>query len=147
MDDIDRRLLQLLREDASQPLKTLAAAVSLSRSAVRERITRLEQSGVIQRYTVELAAAPSALTAIVMVRLARTPSPKIVAIIVAMPEVVRCLSLSGEVDLLVEVRGGDAAVINRVRDAIGELAGVTDVVTSFVLKRDKDVPSPEWGGG
>lgn len=43
--------------------------------------------------------------------------------------------------MLVEVSGGDAAVINRVRDAIGELAGVTDVVTSFVLKRDKDVPS------
>lgn len=138
MDDIDRRLLQLLRDDASRPLKTLAAEVQLSRSAVRERIGRLESSGVIRRYTVELAPAEGALTAILMVRLLRTPSPAIVSFIVAMPEVVRCLSLSGEVDLLVELRDADVAVINRARDAIATRPGVTDVVTSFVLKRDKD---------
>lgn len=138
MDDIDRRILQLLREDASRPLKALAAEVQLSRSAVRERISRLESSGVIRRYTVELAPSEGALTAILMVRLARTPSPKIVAFIVAMPEVARCLSLSGEVDLLVELRSDDVAAINQARDAIATQAGVTDVVTSFVLKRDKE---------
>ncbi|WP_437818276.1 Lrp/AsnC family transcriptional regulator [Sorangium sp. So ce1078] len=51
MDDVDRRLLRLLQEDASRPLKVLAAAVDLSRSSVRERIARLEASGVIRRYT------------------------------------------------------------------------------------------------
>ncbi len=39
VDDIDRRLLQLLQEDASRPLKTLAHAVGLSRSSVREEDT------------------------------------------------------------------------------------------------------------
>jgi Lrp/AsnC family transcriptional regulator, leucine-responsive regulatory protein len=138
MDDIDRRLLQLLREDASRPLKALAAEVQLSRSAVRERISRLETGGVIRRYTVELAPSEGALTAILMVKLQRTPSPKIVAFLAAMPEVARCLSLSGEVDLLVELRGGDVAAINQARDAIATQPGVANVVTSFVLKRDKE---------
>lgn len=137
MDDIDRRILQLLREDASRPLKALAAEVELSRSAVRERIARMQASGVIRRYTVEVAPAAGQLTAILMVRLLRTPSPKIVQLICGMPEVVRCYSLSGAIDLLVELRGEDVDVINRTRDRISSEPGVVDVETSFVLKQDK----------
>jgi Lrp/AsnC family leucine-responsive transcriptional regulator len=140
MDDIDRRLLQLLQEDASRPLKVLAAEVELSRSAVRERIARMETSGVIRRYTVEVAAPAGALTAIVMVRLLRTPSPKIVQLICAMPEVVRCYSLSGGIDLLVELRAAGVDAINQARDRISSEPGVTDVETSFVLKQDKAPP-------
>ena len=140
MDDIDRRILKLLREDASRPIKTLAAEVDLSRSSVRERIARLTASGVIRRYTVEIAAPPDALTAILLVRLTRTPSPSVVSRVVAFPEVVRCSSLSGDIDLLVEVSGTDVAEINRVRDLIASEAGVADVETSFVLKHDKRPP-------
>lgn len=137
MDDIDRRILKLLQEDASRPIKTLAAEVDLSRSSVRERIARLEASGVIRRYTIELARPPGSITAMLMVRLVRTPSPAIVGRIVAAPEVVRCLSLSGATDLLVEVSGADVAEINRVRDAIASEPGVADVETAFVLHQDK----------
>jgi DNA-binding Lrp family transcriptional regulator len=137
MDEIDRHLLALLQQDASRPLKTLAAEVKLSRSSVRERIARLESSGVIRRYTVELAPAASSLIAILMVRLTRTPAPAIVRRIVGHPEVVRCLSLSGAIDLLVEVSGADIAEINRVRDTIAEEPGVADVETSLVLHQDK----------
>ncbi|MEZ0472295.1 Lrp/AsnC family transcriptional regulator [Luteimonas salinilitoris] len=137
LDDIDRRLLQLLVEDASRPLKTLAAAVSLSRSSVRDRIARMEADGVIRRYTVDVAPADAGLTTILLVRLARTPDPAVVRAVVSMPDVVRCYSLSGEIDLLVELAGTDVAELNLTRDRIARLAGVTDVVTSFVLNRDK----------
>jgi Lrp/AsnC family transcriptional regulator, leucine-responsive regulatory protein len=137
MDDIDRRILELLREDASRPLKVVAAKVELSRSSVRERIARLEASGVIRRYTIELAPTSTAVLAILMVRLIRTPSPAVVSRVVGLPEVVRCFSLSGDIDLLVEVSGADVAEINRVRDLIASDPGVADVETSFVLKQDK----------
>lgn len=137
MDDIDRRLLQLLREDASRPLKTLAAAVCLSRSSVRDRIARMQAAGVIRRYTIDTAPAGTGPTAILMVRLARTPDPGVVRTVVAMPEVARCYSLSGDIDLLVELAGDDTAGLNRIRDRIATLPGVSGVVTSFVLNRDK----------
>jgi Lrp/AsnC family transcriptional regulator, leucine-responsive regulatory protein len=140
MDDTDRRILQLLQEDASRPLKVLAAAVGLARSSLRERIARLEASGVIRRYTVELAPAPGALRAFLMVRLTRTPAPAVVGRIVARPEVVRCSSLSGAIDLLVELSGAEITEINSVRDLIASDPGVADVETSFVLKQDKAPP-------
>jgi len=137
MDDLDRRLIGLLQQDASRPLKTLAAEVGLARSSVRERIERLEKAGVIRRYTIDVAV-PEGPSAVLMVRLAQTPLPSAVNAIVAMPEVFRCRSLSGDIDLLVEVAGSDIAEINRIRDRVAGVRGVTDVVTSFVLNRDKD---------
>ena len=137
MDDTDRRILELLREDASRPIKAIAAAVDLARSSVRERIARMVATGVIRRYTVEIAPTPGAVLAVLMVRLARTPDPQVVGRVVAMPEVVRCFSLSGAIDLLVEVSSADVAGVNRVRDLIASDPGVADVETSFVLNRDK----------
>jgi Lrp/AsnC family transcriptional regulator, leucine-responsive regulatory protein len=137
VDEIDRRLLQLLQQDASQPLKALAAVVALSRSSVRDRIARMEADGVIRRYTVELAPANHGIVAILLIRLARTPDPDVVRAVVSNPDVVRCDSLSGEVDLLVEIAGADVAQVNRTRDRIAEIPGIVDVVTSLVLKRDK----------
>ena len=137
MDDIDRRLLTLLEENANRSIKELAASVELSQSSVRDRIARLKASGVIRRYTVEIARASSTITAVLMVRHMRTPAPRVVQMIVEYPEVVRCRSLSGEIDLLVELSAQGMAEINRVHDRIAADPGVADVVTSFVLNEDK----------
>jgi DNA-binding Lrp family transcriptional regulator len=136
MDDIDRTLIRLLQEDASRPLKALAARVNLSRSSVRDRIARLEAAGIIRRYTIE-TAQPDTPTAILLIRLARTPDRDAVRAIVARDDVVRCYSVSGDVDLLVEVRGADIARINSARDEIALLPGIADVETSFILEREK----------
>lgn len=138
MDDIDRRLLQLLREDASRPLKTLAADVSLSRSSVRDRIARMQADGTIRRYTIDTALPRDGIAAVLMLRLARTPDPRVVRAVVDTPEVQRCRSLSGEIDLLVDLLAPDVAAINRVRDRLAQLPGVVDAVTAFVLNHDKD---------
>jgi DNA-binding Lrp family transcriptional regulator len=136
MDDIDRTLIRLLQEDASRPLKALAARVNLSRSSVRDRIARLQAAGIIRRYTIE-TAQPDTPTAILLIRLARTPDRNAVRAIVARDDVVRCYSVSGDVDLLVEVRGADIARINSARDEIALLPGIADVETSFILEREK----------
>jgi Lrp/AsnC family leucine-responsive transcriptional regulator len=136
MDDVDRQLLALLREDASRPLKALAAEVKLSRSSVRDRIARLQAGGVIRRFTIEVAPLSQA-TAILRIRLKKTPDPAVVSAIVSRGDVVRCYSLSGDIDLFVEVAGANVADINRARDEVAQLPGIVDVETSFVLKHDK----------
>ena len=137
MDAIDRTLLDLLAEDASQPLKTLAAEVGLSRSSVRDRILRLRAQGVIRRFTIEIGLADGNVGGMLFIRLAQTPDPITVQAISTRPEVARCYSLSGPIDLLVELRGQDVSSVNRVRDEIARLPGVADVETSLILSRDK----------
>ena len=57
MDAIDMQIVSLLRTNARMPLKTIAAKVKLARSTVRERLVKLEESGVILGYHARVADA------------------------------------------------------------------------------------------
>jgi len=137
MDAIDRQIVAMLRGNARLPLKTIAATVGLARSSVRERLTKLETAGTIGGYHARIVDEGT-IAAVLQLRLARTPSPDIVAAVTGMAEVARCYSLSGEIDLLVEIEAVDAAKLNSARDRIALIAGVEDVTTALILKRDKD---------
>ena len=65
MDQIDRKIVTLLAEDARRSLADIGGVVGLSASAVNERIRRLTASGVIRRFTVD--ADPDALGCPVLV--------------------------------------------------------------------------------
>tara|TARA_R110002020_G_scaffold156117_10_gene337751 strand:- start:26783 stop:27217 length:435 start_codon:yes stop_codon:yes gene_type:complete len=54
MDDKDRLIVRLLREDARMPVSQLSRRVGLSGPSTGERMRRLEANGIISRYTVEL---------------------------------------------------------------------------------------------
>lgn len=54
MDDVDKEIIALLRQNARMTIKEIAAKVMLTSPAVSERIRRLEKNGVISGYTVKL---------------------------------------------------------------------------------------------
>lgn len=98
MDPVDLRLLELLSEDARLSLKALAGAVDMSSPAVAERLRRLQERGVIRRFTVEIdaRAAGHPLEALVRVR----PLPGATAMVEtwlrAQPAVLECDRVTGE---------------------------------------------------
>lgn len=59
MDDIDRKIIDLLAEDARRSLTDIGEYVGLSASAINERIRRLVASGAVRRFTID--AAPDAM--------------------------------------------------------------------------------------
>jgi len=135
-DEKDRQILELLRADARLPLKTLAAKVGLARSTVRERLSRLEAEGTIRGYHADIADQKDGVTAYLFVRLHRTPSPGLIAILQRMPQVKACLSLTGDIDLLVEVSAASPESMNALRDRISSHESVADLTTSIVLRRN-----------
>ena len=52
MDDLDRELLGLLRDDARLPIATLAKKLRVARATVQNRLAKLESEGTVQGYTV-----------------------------------------------------------------------------------------------
>jgi DNA-binding Lrp family transcriptional regulator len=138
MDLIDRKIIDLLRQDARMPLKTIGGKVGLAHSSVRSRITRLEAAGLITGYRAQVAPEQAGgAAAIVSIQLASTPMPEVVAAIVADPAVDRCYSLAGEIDLLVEISDVSSAGLNAARDRLSVLPGVVRAQTALILKRDK----------
>lgn len=70
LDDVDRRIVEILVEDARISLKELAQRVGLSSPSASERLRRLEERGVIRAFTIEVdpAALGYTLQAIVRIR-------------------------------------------------------------------------------
>jgi len=136
LDDKDRRILDLLRQDARLPLKTLAARVGLARSSLRDRLSRLEADGIIRGYRAEIAAPASGVSACLFVRLKRTPALDLIETLRTTPGVRSCVSLTGDVDLLIELSASSTEELNAIRDRISAHESVADLTTSIVLNRN-----------
>lgn len=136
LDEINRRIIELLKADARLPLKTLAAEVGLARSSVRERIDRMEKAGIIRGYHADIApeAMGAALQAHLLVRLTKTPARDTVSRIIHLPGVAACASLTGDTDLIVSVSVADTEALNRLRDTIASLPHIADLTTAIVLR-------------
>lgn len=134
-DATDRQLIALLQDNARTPVVALARAVGLSRSAVQERLQRLEASGAIVQYTVRLGARGEPLQAWLLLRYAEGFScDDLVPQLAALPEVRRADSVAGELDLLVRVETATPSALADLRERIAALRGVDDVTTLTVLR-------------
>lgn len=138
-DAKDQEILAILSRDARIPLKALAARVGLSRSATTERVTRLERAGVIRGYRADIGQMDrNVIRAFLLVTLARTPSIGILDMLAGYAEVRRVSSISGQLDLVVEVEVPSIDGLNNLRDMIAGTAEVQDLTTLIVLRRDID---------
>jgi len=112
LDARDRHLLDLLQEDARQPLEALAREVGLSAPAVQRRLKRLRRDGVIRRDTIEVRpeAVGLPMTFIVAVELERERAEQIDAFrrkVLREPRVQQCYYVTGEADFILIVLGRD----------------------------------------
>lgn len=136
-DEIDRTILSILSREARIPMKTLAARVGLSRSAATERVARLERMGTIRGYRADIGQLEEGtFEAFLLVTLKRTPSMGVLDTLAGFPEVRRVSSLSGQLDLIAEVRVGSINELNELRNAIAGHDAVEDLTTSIVLRRE-----------
>jgi DNA-binding Lrp family transcriptional regulator len=134
LDEIDQRLIALLRGNARLPAVSLARHLGLSRSAIQERMRRLERDGVIQGYTLVLGAAPAdSVAAQVMVDLDPKLHDRAIAALKGMPEIASCHTVSGAHDLVVHVETGSAAALDDVLTRIGKLPGVARTTSAVLL--------------
>lgn len=135
LDDVDRRLLALLKDDARLPTAALAKSIGLSRTATQERVARLEKSGVIEGYTARVASsARPEVNAWLAVRFMQGIScENVVPQLGALPQVRLAHSVAGPVDLWVLVGAESVAEVAEIRERVRAFRGVAAVETTQVL--------------
>ncbi|MGW4844184.1 Lrp/AsnC family transcriptional regulator [Nocardia brasiliensis] len=123
LDEVNVRLLNELHADPRLSMSELARRVGMSAPAVTERVQRLEQSGVITGFRMEVdpAALGMPVTALVRIRPGPGQLPKIVAAARDTPQVVECFRITGEDCFLLKVHG----------PSIGELEELLDGFLMF----------------
>jgi DNA-binding Lrp family transcriptional regulator len=139
IDEVDRQLIARLQENARIPTAALAREVGLSRSAVQERLERLEKAEVIKGYTVQLGdVAKPVLLAEVMIQLEQKQSAGVVGGLQKVPHCIRCLAVSGEYDLIAEVAANTPEELDGVLDRIGGMSGIKRTSSSIILSTKFD---------
>jgi DNA-binding Lrp family transcriptional regulator len=112
MDEIDRKILRILQEDATIQNQDLAARVGLSASPCLRRVKALEAAGVIRRYValVDGKAVGAGFVAFVEVRLekqAEAYSKRFETAMLGRTEVIDCCFVTGDFDYLIKVAVAD----------------------------------------
>ncbi|KQV28848.1 AsnC family transcriptional regulator [Rhizobium sp. Root73] len=141
LDEKDRLLVAALRSDSRQSLVELARRSDLSRSAVHERLRRLESKNVIAGYTIRLGTeiADPGVRAVVAVSFQPGKNcDHVVPHISGIPQVVSCWSLAGPTDLMLLIECGSNGDLDTIRRQIATIAGVATVQTHVALRTHFD---------
>ncbi|MEH6630122.1 MAG: Lrp/AsnC family transcriptional regulator [Halopseudomonas aestusnigri] len=134
MDNKDQKLLMLLRENARASIKELAAGINLSRTALMERLKRLERDGEITGYTLKPPQIGKALRLYLMIKTHQPSCELIAPRLKDIPEITACHSLGGAIDMMVEVSTDNLERANEIRETLSAYPEVSGVTTSTLLK-------------
>lgn len=132
----DQKLLMLLRRNARASITELARAMHVSRSTVQNRIARLEASGVIRGYSIQLGGAFSAsqVEAHVSIKVVQKLTARTNMALEQISQVAQLFSVSGEYDLIAIVQAQSLEELSAVLDNIGNLEGVERTNSAVVLE-------------
>ncbi|RDU97684.1 Lrp/AsnC family transcriptional regulator [Trinickia dinghuensis] len=139
LDDVDRQLIALLRDDARMPVVALAKALRVARATVQNRLTRLENDGVIVGYTVRLkrAAERHRIRALMSVALQGNRAAEIIKVLRGHPNVTTIHSTNGRWDLIAELQADSLEEFDRVLGAVRMIDGIANTETSILLSTHK----------
>lgn len=136
LDVIDATILTNLRANARISHAQLGEMVRLSRNAVRQRIGRLERDGHICGYTIveraQVSLANNCATLLVD-RVDRMRGADVVTALRAIPEVIRCDIVAGELDLIVHIEAAEPSRVREIWKIMADHPGVRDITTAMSL--------------
>jgi len=144
LDDLDRKILALLRSNGRRTFTDLGTALGLSTPTVKRRVDRLESLGVIRGYAavVDPAATGHGLEAIIEVYCAERIAPRdVLATVERMPEVVSAVTVSGEPDAVLRVQVDGVTHLEQVIEHLRRESIVTRTHTKIVLSVLVDRPT------
>jgi len=135
VDDTDRKLIALLRDNARATLASLAKALKVSRGTVQNRLAKLEANGIIVGYTVRLKPQEQeqGIRALMTVAVEGNLTEKVLKALRGDPAVSALHSTNGRWDIVAELRADSLQSFDRVLGRIRLLDGIASTETSLLL--------------
>jgi DNA-binding Lrp family transcriptional regulator len=132
MDDLDHEILSILRRDARTPYTEIAERVGTSEGTIRNRVERMTDEGIIERFTV--ATRTGNIKAMVEVSVAVDVNTSEVSKAMAeWDDVDFVWQVSGEQDVVLIVDTADTAAVNDLITRARELDEVKSTKTRLIL--------------
>ena len=139
MDNTDRQLLSLLRDNARMSVAAMAKALGVARGTVQNRLARLEADGVIAGYTVrlKLPAEDQRIRALMTVAVEGNRTDEVLRALRGDPAVCALHTTNGRWDIVAELRSESLEAVDRVLGRIRLIDGISNTETSLLLSTHK----------
>jgi DNA-binding Lrp family transcriptional regulator len=136
VDATDRRILRALDEDPRATVQWIAQRLNLARGTVHARLDRLSEISTLRAHSLRLDphALGYPLRAIVTADADQDELDLMIADLQTIPEVIECLAIAGDSDLLIEIVAKDADDIYVITQRIMRCRGIRRTATSMVLR-------------
>ncbi|WP_379065518.1 Lrp/AsnC family transcriptional regulator [Mesorhizobium sp. UC22_110] len=130
LDDLDRRIVEILVDDARISLKELAARVNLSSPSASERLRRLEERGVIRAFTVDVDPAALGYTLQAIVRIKPLPGRlhQVQKLVEEIPEFTECDKVTGDDCFIGRLHIRSISDLDRILDRITDKAETSSAI-------------------
>lgn len=141
LDDLDHRLIALLRTDGRLPVAKLATELGVSRATVSARMERLVKTGAIAGYTVTLRSSgrADAVRAITMVEIDGKNSEAIIRRLTGFPEIRTLYTTNGRWDVVAEIETPTLREFDELLRKIRQVDGIANTETSILLTARKEL--------
>ncbi|MGP9536738.1 Lrp/AsnC family transcriptional regulator [Brachybacterium sp. AOP43-C2-M15] len=135
LDDLDHRLIALLRTDSRTPVAVLARELGINRSTVSSRIDRLVDTGVIEGFTIRGSSDldQDAVRGVTLVATETRLNHDVVREIRGYPEIEQLHSTTGTWDLVVQLRCRNLGEFDLVLERIRAIPGVRSTQTNLLF--------------
>lgn len=135
MDDLDVKLITLLRHNGRRSVTDLAIGLETSRATIRARKDRLERDGRILGYTVILRADAVGLPVrgMMLVEIEGRGAEKVIDTLAGFPEISEIHTTNGRWDLIVELGAGSLSELDSVLRRIRHVPGIARSETNLLL--------------
>jgi DNA-binding Lrp family transcriptional regulator len=135
MDEIDRKLIALLRVNARTPVATLSKTLKVSRGTVQNRIDRMIAAGAILGFTLRVRpdAEAERVRAIMAIAVEGERSGAVLKALRGFPEIDAVHMTNGRWDMLAELSAASLSDFSRLLDGVRLIEGISATETSLLL--------------
>jgi DNA-binding Lrp family transcriptional regulator len=134
MDEKDKQILKILKDDARAGFGEIGAKVNLSEGAVRKRIKLLTEESVIKKFTVKIGLAEGSQAITLLATNPAYPTQEVSKKIQAIPNVETVYEVTGEYDIVSVISGMNVTEVNECIEKIRRVEGIMKTNTMIVLR-------------
>jgi len=134
MDEKDRQIIKLLKDDARAGYGEIGEKIGLSEGAVRKRIKILTDEGVIRKFTVKINLTEGAQAITLLTASPAFPTQEVSKQIQAISNVETTYEVSGEYDIVAVIGGADMTEVNECIEKIRRVEGIVKTNTMIILR-------------
>jgi len=135
MNDLDLRLVALLKRNARMSVTQMSFELNASRITIDSHIKKLEESGVIKGYTVKLGSEEfrHKISGWILINAEANKEEAAIAKMIEMPELTRLHTTNGKWDLAAEIQTQTLEEFDRAISKLRQIGGITETETSLLL--------------